>query len=67
MFTNLFQFCDAGEQDMDAYENEEFDEEDAEEVKTASQMKKEQVELNAASNAQDNQPLNFGNVYNDPQ
>ena len=52
---------------MDAYENEEFDEEDAEEVKTASQMKKEQVELNAASNAQDNQPLNFGNVYNDPQ
>ena len=67
MFTNLFQFCDAGEQDMDAYENEEFDEEDAEEVKTASQMKKEQVELNAASNAQDDQPLNFGNVYNDPQ
>ena len=49
---------------MDAYENEEFDEEDAEELKTASQVKKEQ---NAAANAQDNQPLDFGDVYNDAQ
>ena len=51
---------------MDAYENEEFDEEDAEELKTASQLKKDKVALNDASNAQeDNQPLNFGNVYDD--
>ena len=53
---------------MDAYENEEFDEEDAEELKTASQLKKDKVALNDASNDQDNQPLNFGNdVYDDQQ
>ena len=49
---------------MDAYENEEFDEDDAEELKTASQLKKDKVALN---DAQDNQPLNFGNVYDDQQ
>ena len=51
---------------MDAYENEEFDEEDAEELKTASQLKKDKVAKNDASNSPDNQPLNFGNVYDDP-
>ena len=39
---------------MDAYENEEFDEDDAEELKTASQLKKDKAALNDASNDQDN-------------